>query len=232
MEPEPVEPIRHEARRQLDLVAAVGARPDEEHLSVRVPAEAARQVRARLQQLGLDPACPWLLVHPGATAASRHYPPSFLGEAIRGVVGRTGWPVVIAGGPDDLGRADEVRRAARVPMRSLAGELSVGELAALVAMAPLLIANNSGPMHLAAATGTPVVCLYALTNLQHAPWGVPSRVLFHDVPCRGCRRSVCPLGHNDCLARVPPDAVVAAALELVDEVRDGRSRVRQLEVVA
>ncbi len=113
-----------------------------------------------------------------------------------------------------------------VPSFSLAGELDLGELAALLAMAPLLIANNTGPVHIAAAVGTPVVDLYALTNPQHTPWGVPSRVLNHDVPCKYCYKSVCPEGHHDCLALVPPEAVVEAVWALLTEMgrlRDGPS---------
>jgi ADP-heptose:LPS heptosyltransferase len=102
-----------------------------------------------------------------------------------------------------------------------AGVLDLPHLAALLAVAPVFIGNNSGPAHLAAAVGTPVVDLYALTNLQHAPWGVPSRVLAHDVPCKGCRKSICPLGHHACLRGVPPVSVVAAALALLDPVSSG-----------
>jgi ADP-heptose:LPS heptosyltransferase len=98
---------------------------------------------------------------------------------------------------------------------SLAGQLELGELAALIRAAEVLLSNNSGPVHLAAAVGTPVVDLYALTNPQHTPWQVPSRVLNHDVPCRYCLKSICPQGHHDCLQRVPSEAVVSAALELM-----------------
>ena len=51
---------------------------------------------------------------------------------------------------------------------------------------------------MAAAIGTPLVDLYALTNPQHTPWGVPHRVLSHDVPCKYCYKSVCPEQHHDC----------------------------------
>jgi len=97
----------------------------------------------------------------------------------------------------------------------LAGDLDVGELAALLATAPVLIANNSGTAHLAAAVGTPVVDVYALTNLQHAPWGVPSRVLAVDVPCKGCRKSICPFGDGACLTGIQPAQIVRSALDLV-----------------
>ncbi|WP_374011329.1 glycosyltransferase family 9 protein [Massilia sp. Se16.2.3] len=68
----------------------------------------------------------------------------------------------------------------------------MGELGALLAQASLVVSNNTGPAHIAAAVGTPVVDLYALTNPQHTPWRVPNRVLNHDVDCRYCHRSVCP----------------------------------------
>jgi ADP-heptose:LPS heptosyltransferase len=68
-------------------------------------------------------------------------------------------------------------------------------------------------VHVAAAVGTPVVDLYALTNPQHTPWLVPHRVLSKDVPCRNCYKSVCPQGHHACLD-VGVEEVVAAASEL------------------
>jgi ADP-heptose:LPS heptosyltransferase len=63
--------------------------------------------------------------------------------------------------------------------------------------------------------GTPVVDLYALTNPQHTPWNVRSRVLFHDVPCRFCYRSTCPEGHQACLDGVAPERVVESVRELL-----------------
>ena len=112
---------------------------------------------------------------------------------------------------------DSIIEVADVPAASLAGRTSLEELAALLASASLLISNNTGPVHLAAAVGTPVVDLYALTNLQHAPWQVPHELLFHDVPCKNCYKSVCPEVHHNCLRLVPPDAVVAAARRLMKQ---------------
>jgi ADP-heptose:LPS heptosyltransferase len=104
-----------------------------------------------------------------------------------------------------------------VPSQSLAGEVKLAELVALVAAAPLLLSNNTGPVHIAAAVGTPVVDLYALTNPQHTPWLVTSRVLSHDVPCKWCYKSVCPERHNNCLTLVTPEKVVRAVAELYAE---------------
>ena len=69
----------------------------------------------------------------------------------------------------------------------------------------MVVSNDACPAHIAAALGTPVVDLCALTNPQHAPWQVESGVLFHDVRCRYCYKSVCPQGHHKCLAGVEPE---------------------------
>ena len=228
-DPEAEVPTRHEVRRQLDLVATVGFRIADEHLSVRVPPDAARRMRARLRVMGLA-GDRWLVAHPGAEASSRRYRPAGYAAALRRLALEDGWRIVLTGSADEVGLVESVRAAVGPAAHSLAGELSIGELTALVAMAPLLVSNNTGPMHLAAAVGTPVVVLYALTNLQHTPWQVPARVLSHDVPCRGCRKSVCPLGHHDCLRLVDPDEIVDAVRDLIAEI-DGR-RLTVVEPIA
>ena len=215
-DPERDAPRRHEARRQLDLVRAVGIEAGDERLSVRVPADASRRVRGLLEALAIAPRRPWLLVHPGASAPSRRYPGERWAETVRLLSSATDWPVVFTGGTNERSFVSAIVRAAGTGV-SLAGELSVAELAALVALAPLLLTNNTGPAHLAAAVGTPVVDVYAQTNAQHAPWRVPNRVVYADVPCRGCARSVCPMGHHRCLVDVPARAVAEAALDLAAE---------------
>ncbi len=212
---EPVHLIRHEVRRQLDLVAGVGCRTANERLSLRIPAEATRCVQAILRELGLGRAGPWVLIHPGASASSRRYPPERFAQAARILAHDHDLPVVFSGSTGERELIESIRTASTAPSHSLAGCLSLAELAALIAQAPLLITNNTGPAHIAAAVGTPVVDLYAQTNPQHSPWMVPHRLLYHDVPCKNCFQSACPQGHHDCLARVPPELVVQAALELL-----------------
>ena len=96
-------------------------------------------------------------------------------------------------------------------------DLEIGSRAEDRADVTLLITNNTGPAHIAAAMDTPVVDLYALTNPQHTPWALTSRmkILNRPVPCAYCYRSVCPEGHHQCLRGVPPAEVVRAALDLL-----------------
>jgi lipopolysaccharide heptosyltransferase II len=219
-DPEPDRFVRHEVQRQLDLVAHVGCRTDDPRLSLRVGTVAQARIARLLADLAVDAASrPWAVLHPGASAPSRRYPPEAFAEAARRLIRDHGWDVVVAGSADDDGAVQQIQHLAGNGIRSVAGALDLEELAALLQAAPVAIVNNSAPAHLAAAVGTAVVDLYALTNPQHAPWGVPHRLLFHDVPCRNCQASVCPEQHHACLRLVSPDRVVAAALELADGTR-------------
>jgi lipopolysaccharide heptosyltransferase II len=218
-EPEPEQLVRHEVQRQLDLVAAVGCRTPDRSLSIRIGPEALERADAALDATELDRGGPWAVVHPGASAPSRRYPADAFATAASELSATYGWQIVLSGGPGDRHVVEDVRTQMNTRAFVLPEDLDLEGLAAVLQRAPLLIANNSGPAHLAAAVGTPVVNLYALTNPQHAPWGVESRVLYRDVPCRFCYASVCPEGHHGCLRDVPPGEVVSAALELAGRPR-------------
>jgi lipopolysaccharide heptosyltransferase II len=213
-ETEPRQPPRHEVRRQLDLVASIGARVADERLSFSVQPTDLAWARQRLAQFGIGAKQPWLLMHPGATAASRRYPPEHWAGALR-LLAADGLPVIFSGSGDERQLADDIRTQAGVPAHSLAGAATLGQLGALIALAAVMVSNNTGPAHIAAALGTPLVDLYALTNPQHTPWQSPNRVLFHDVPCRNCYKSICPMGHHDCLRKVAPAQVAEAVRSLL-----------------
>lgn len=216
-DPEPQTLVRHEVQRQLDLVAATGARTENDALSLRVPPGALSRVAALLGQIGIDTARPWVVLHPGASAESRRYPWQGFAKAARTLVREDGWQVVLTGTEQERELTEAIRCAMSAPACNLAGRLTLAGLCALISLAPLLISNNTAPVHIAAALGTPVVDLYALTNPQHTPWRVPNRTLFHDVPCKYCHKSVCPEGHHRCLRMVLPEAIVRAARELLAE---------------
>ena len=205
--------VRHEVSRQLDLVAALGAVPADTRLQFPVSDAAIAALARKLAAARVQP--PYIAVHPGATAPSRRYPLAQLAEAVATLVRDHGYTVVAMGGEEDRAAAQALCRAGAAV--SLAGELALDELAAALACAQVVVANNSLAAHLAAAVGTPVCDLYALTNPQHTPWRVAHRLLNHDVGCRNCFKSVCPERHHRCLAAVAPAEVVRAVRELATE---------------
>jgi lipopolysaccharide heptosyltransferase II len=207
--------MRHEVARQLALVGAVGFHAQDERLQLRVRIDDVTRLRARLAAAGLDAARPYFVVHAGASAPSRRWPAERFGAAADLLAQASGCAAVFTGAAAEHALVEQARARMKAASVSLAGCLDLGELAALIAGAQVLVANNTGPVHIAAALNTPVVDLYALTNPQHTPWKVRARVLNRDVPCRNCLKSICPMAHHGCLRLVEPSEVAAAALELM-----------------
>jgi ADP-heptose:LPS heptosyltransferase len=198
-EPEPV--------RMLAIAEAAGylmPAGDDGRLAVRVPDDAAP---ARPDE-------PFVVVHPGVDAPARAYPTGHWQDVVADLTaaGRT---VVVTGtaAEQDLGRA--LVGAARAPGRALdlTGRTGLAALATVLAGAEVVVVANTGPAHLAAAVGTPIVSLFApvVPAARWAPYGVPT-VLLGDqqAPCRESRARVCPVPGHPCLSGVPAGAVVAA----------------------
>lgn len=208
--------VRHEVQRQLDLVSTIGATNPDPVLRFALRDADRISLFQKLAAYHLTRGTPWVVVHCGASAASRRYPAPLFARAIRQLGPGVG-AIVLTGDATERDLTRDVAQwcEAKVPIVNVAGLLTLGELACLIADARVLVSNNSGPVHIAAAVGTPVVDLYALTNPQHAPWRVPHRLLFQDVPCKYCYRSVCPERHHRCLRGVRPIQVCQAVHELL-----------------
>ncbi|NJN17415.1 MAG: glycosyltransferase family 9 protein [Oscillochloris sp.] len=217
------EHLMHEVERALDLVGAVGFRSNQRDLVLQVPPEARRTAEAWLAN-----ACagamsrPLIVIHPGCTMPARTYPWQMYSEVADLATSQLNATVVVSGTQDEHELVEQIRNQSRYPLISAAGALAFPEFTALIAMADLVITNNTGPMHMAAALKTPVISLFALTNPpeQWGPWRVPHRQLFYDVPCRICYQRVCPTDHA-CLRRISPEQVIAAAAALLGEVWAG-----------
>ena len=216
------ERLMHEVERGLDLVGAIGCTTEELDLVLRVPDDLRFTIYDLRLPDGSPIAHPLIVVHPGCTMPARTYPWELYVEVAELLVERLGATVALTGAADERDLVARVhqhmRPAARRAALPLAGKLSFPRFCALVEAADLMITNNTGPMHVAAALKTPVAALFALTNPpeQWSPWRVPHRLLYHDVPCRICYSRVCPYEHA-CLRMVTPEMVVDAAEELLSE---------------
>src|SRR5690606_10736810 len=108
------------------------------------------------------------------------------------LIGELGMDVIFTGSMEERRLIEEIQFQMMSRSFNFGGELSLKEFIALLSEAPLLVSNNSGPVHIAAGLGLPTVVLYALTNPQHTPWMIPNRVLYKNVPCGFCYKSICP----------------------------------------
>lgn len=207
------ERMMHEVERGLDLVGAVGLATSDTRLVLQTPPEGYEQLE---RALPARDAGPLVVLHPGCSMPARTYPWRQFAEAADLLAERMGATIAITGSPDERELVERIRAQMHQPALGLAGALPFEGFCALVERADLVLTNNTGPMHMAAALGTPVVALFALTNPpeQWGPWRVPHRLLYHEVPCRICYSRTCPLGH-ECLRLVTPEQVTRAALDLL-----------------
>lgn len=215
-DPEPGAMLRHPVQRQLDLVRRLGAETADEGLAFRPAKNDLTAVRTRLQVAGIDPARRWLALHPGAGPRARRVPQRQWSTLIRALHERLECPLVLIGGAHEAALIDAIDIAPQARVHSLAGQLGIGELGALLAQASLVVSSNAGTAQLAAAVGTPLVGLGGPLEPQYTAWRVPGRVLHLDLECPDCRRGA---GHHAC-------PVEPAAARLLDAVR---SLLRQSE---
>jgi ADP-heptose:LPS heptosyltransferase len=179
---EPYSFVRHQVLRDLDLVAAIGATTKNEKLSLRFNIELLPSLNTKLIGEGIAVQRPWLILHPGVSEEKRMYPKELWIKTAKIIQEATGFQLLFTGTASEASLASELAEESGSDCFSLAGKLSLQEFMLLVQQAPLVVSVNTGTIHIAAAAGTPVVVLYALTNPQHSPWHTVGEVLLFDVP--------------------------------------------------
>ena len=183
---------RHEVELYLDVLRAVGyeALAPRLHFQPQPPAELA--VSNLLAEKGLANKRPLVAVHagggrnPGAERISKRWSSGGFAALAERLARDAGAEVVLVGGSDDAPANEAVQRGAPAPLLDLAGTLTFAQLGALLRRCSLFIGNDSAPMHLAAAVGTPVVALFGPTSPErYGPYGVASAVARFDPDRRG-----------------------------------------------
>lgn len=179
-DPGPGALLRHDVQRQLDLVRRLGAEIADERLAFVPTVQDTLAVRARLHAAGIDPAGRWLVLHPGAGVQARCHGQHDWRSLVAALHARIGCPLVLVGDAHDPARSDGIDGIDTAPearILSLAGQLDVGGLGALLAQASLVIGHRGLGTQLAAAVGTPVVHLQTQGSPHGMPWQVPSRAV-------------------------------------------------------
>jgi ADP-heptose:LPS heptosyltransferase len=184
----------HQTERNLRLVEQLGFPIQERRLAVAINRDDREAAEVLLVDIGFDPDRPFLLIHPGASAAARRYPAEHFGEVSR-ILRRRGWPVLLTGVEREAAIVAEAStRAPGIPC--LVGQTTLAQYAALIERAALVICGNTLPLHLADAVGTPLVVLYSGTDYeeQWRPRFVAAELLRRPTDCHPCYRFDCPIG--------------------------------------
>jgi heptosyltransferase-2 len=185
---------------------------------VSIPADALADARRLLAQHAWEGGTPLVVLAPGAAyGKAKQWIPSHVVRLVTDLVRERAMTCALVGSRGDAATTRAIRDA--VPndgqprVLDLGGATTLPELAALMSLAAVCVSNDSGAMHLAAATGVPIVAIFGSTNekatspLAHA--GVPTEVLTNPVWCRPCMLRECPIDHR-CMTGIEPGRVLAA----------------------
>ena len=221
---------RHSVLNQWDLLSAVEGwvpedpAPARDAVEMTADAAADARIAARLDACGVRPEHEVIVVHVSANNPFRRWPePAFM-ELVAGLAKAAPTRrLVLSSGPSDRHAARRIAAGARalLPADAAArvldfGEFDLAELRSLIARSRLFVGGDTGPLHVAATTATPVVAVYGPTlPVRSTPWRDPvlitESVEVAGLPCRPCDQRVCAPGDYRCLTTLAPAAVLAAA---------------------
>lgn len=211
---------KHEAEYNFELLRPLGIEPPQ---NFELYAPALPKYEASLNELtaslGVPGNRPWIVINPSSSCPSKMWPAVKFSELIA-MLGQKFSPVILVmGSARDRALAERILKAAAYPDAfDFTGRLTLGTLSALLKKAALLISNDSGPVHMASAVGTPVISIFGrnqpgLSPVRWRPLGAQSRVLWKDVGCHPCLAHNCRI-HFLCLDVISVEDVINAASDL------------------
>jgi ADP-heptose:LPS heptosyltransferase len=215
---------RHSVLKQWDLLAPLGIDANPTRDAVEMPDDRVADIRIEgvLRDAGVGPRQPLVMMHVSAGNPFRRWPPHAFADTLVDLARRDpARRFLVTSGPSDAGAAQAIVDMARARLGPVAGaaiahgQFEVAELRALAARAAVYIGGDSGPLHVAATTQTPIVALFGPTLAERSmPWRDPrwfaEAVDAGPLPCRPCHQRRCEPGDFRCLTRISPERVVAA----------------------
>lgn len=211
---------QHEATYTLELLRGVGITPGVPQPFVGVQSEAAQRVEKLLSAASIQPTDRLVAIHPSASCISKRWMPDRFAQVGDRLVAAHGVRLCLVAGEADVETAHRVTQLMQQPVLNLAGRLSLSELAAFLARCRLLISNDSGPVHVAAAVGTPVVDIFGrnqrgLSPQRWGPLGEGHIILHKEVGCVTCLAHNCDIEFL-CLTSLSVDEVYRAAVSILE----------------
>jgi heptosyltransferase-2 len=212
----PAEPAQHQVEYYLDLVRVLSASSGRPSIEIQASGEERANARKLLSAEGIPNGASFLVLNPGAAYGSaKRWPEDRFAGAAQILVNELGVYVALIGSETERFIAEQIRERLGTSAAVLAGKTSLETLIGVLAESCLMITNDSGPMHIAAALGVPTVAVFGSTDERvTGPFGPRTRVVKHQVECSPCLLRECPIDHR-CMNGVTVAEVCRAALELI-----------------
>lgn len=211
----------HAVDRYLSLLPGSKDRSPKPEFFLDIPEPVKDNIRHILQQNQIDLNKDIFLLNPGAKWSTKRWPAKNYAHLAQCLYDQFGGHIILIGGKEDQPLAEEIASYSRISITILTGKTSLRQLAALMQMATLLITNDSGPMHLANAVGTPLVAIFGPTNpTRTGPYQGNYLVVQRELPCIPCYLKKCPTG-QECLQELGVDQAMAAIQQIMRTIRCG-----------
>ncbi len=217
--------FQHQVHYYLDLVKTLAAGTDRPSIEIQATADERQDARKLLAAEGLPNGTPFLVLNPGAAygSAKRWHEDRFA-EVADTMARELGLHVALIGSQAERLIAEQIRDRMKATTAVLSGKTSLETLIGVLAESSLMITNDSGPMHIAAALGVPTVAVFGSTDERvTAPFGPRTRIVKHPVECSPCLLRECPIDHR-CMNGVSVEDVCRAARELLSPERGYKTR--------
>ncbi|MFA6349633.1 MAG: lipopolysaccharide heptosyltransferase II, partial [Candidatus Omnitrophota bacterium] len=211
---------KHELEYNLDFLRYLGIEPRDKKLFMPIKPESEEVVKQLLEKEGVAESDELLAVHAGASCISKIWPAERFAGVAEKLAKSRGMKVVIVAGPKDVNVSNDMVKRMSVPVVNLAGKTSVSQLASVLKRCRLFISNDSGPVHIASAVGTPVISIFGrnqkgLSPKRWGPVGDRDKVLHKKTDCIECLAHNCTRGFL-CLNSITVDEVVEAAEKILN----------------
>ncbi|MGA2774507.1 MAG: lipopolysaccharide heptosyltransferase II [Candidatus Omnitrophota bacterium] len=211
--------LKHELEYNLDLLKYLGIEAEDKELFMPVKNESEKTVEKIFASSGIRKTDKILAIHPSASCPSKVWPADRFAQVADILAQEHGFKIVAVSGPKDIARTEDVINRMHCAVIDLAGKVSVSQLASVFKRCALFISNDSGPVHMAAALGIPVISIFGraqagLSPKRWAPMGKAARVLHKQVGCIECLAHNCQKGFA-CLKAITVEEVVSAAESLL-----------------
>jgi heptosyltransferase II len=213
---------RHEIFYYLNLVTELerlltetSREPSAPDFGISVSDNRKRQARRFLMERNAEPTKPLVLLCPGSVNSRAKRWPAERYAVLADQFAETGATVALIGAPSELDASETVAAMAQRPPLMLTGQTSVSEVMALISVADVLITNDTGPAHIAAAVGTPTLVIFGPTNpLTTRPFGPAGDIIRRPPDCAPCMLRDCPIDHR-CMTAIEPEEVFEQARRLM-----------------
>lgn len=214
---------KHELEYTLDIIRSIGIEPKHKTMYMPIKKEIQRRIDNALSEYGVTADDNLVAIHPSSSCPSKKWPPDRFAKVADRLIEEHKVKIVLISGPDGKRDADATKKGMEHSLIDFSGKTTISELASLLRRCTLFVSNDSGPVHVASAVGTPVISIFGRKDAGLGPtrWGPVGKydIILHkdDIDCDPC------LSHNCdkdflCLNAIREDEVINAAKTIMEKI--------------